>query len=121
MPTLLDLCGLSSLIPASIEGVSRAGWIRASMDSSSGDLQTSMDPGEGFYNNPQMNARGVCNEQYMLVVFRDRYDRETCLLYDQINDPCQLHDCASSHPEVVKQMRLRLDDWLRRTNDLWIR
>ena len=120
MPTLLELCGLSSLIPPSIEGSSRAGWIHSTMDSSFSS-DKSLDRGEGFYNNPQLNARGICDEHFMLVVFRDRYDRETYLLYDQIHDPFQLQNCADSHPTVIAQMRLRLDEWLKRTNDLWIR
>ncbi len=115
MPTLLELCGLSSLIPSSIEGVSQAQWIMDDTKKASNEI------GEGFYNNPQLNARGICDATHMLVVFRDRYDRETNLLYDRIRDPFQLHDCSDSHPEIVKEMRARLDKWLKRTNDLWIR
>lgn len=111
MPTLLDLCGLPDKIPEKIEGVSKAAQI----------LGMSDEIGEGFYNNPQLNIRGVCNEKFFLVVFRDRYDRENTLLYDQLNDPRQMHDCSTQYPEVVLALRKRLDEWLVRTNDLWIR
>ncbi|NMA94494.1 MAG: sulfatase-like hydrolase/transferase [Clostridiales bacterium] len=112
MPTLLDMVGLSDELPEDVEGESRAKSIYS-------DYVPELD--EGYYINPQVDARGVQNKDYYFVVLRDKHDNETYILYDLKNDPYQMTNIAHSNPDIVKTMRNRLEDWLQRTNDLWVR
>ncbi|NLA84386.1 MAG: sulfatase-like hydrolase/transferase [Clostridiales bacterium] len=112
MPTLLEMLGLSDQIPENVEGESKAKCIFT-------DYVPEID--EGYYINPQVDARGVQNRKYYFVAVRDKHDNETHILYDLEKDPYQMKNIAKEMPHVVKEMRQRLEDWLVRTKDLWVR
>ena len=112
MPTLLEMLGLSDQIPENVEGESKAKCIFT-------DYVPEID--EGYYINPQVDARGVQNRIYYFVAVRDKHDNETHILYDLEKDPYQMKNIAKEMPHVVKEMRQRLEDWLVRTKDLWVR
>ncbi|MDL2232718.1 sulfatase-like hydrolase/transferase [Ruminococcaceae bacterium OttesenSCG-928-L11] len=110
MPTLLGLTGLEC--PTGVEGQNLAAGLTA-------DWTPARD--EGYYINPAVNARGVQDHRYYFVVVRDHHDEELTILYDREADPFQQENIAASHPEVVAAMRGRLEEWLLRTDDVWVR
>ena len=112
MPTLLEMLGLEDQLPSDVEGESRAKFIFT-------DDTPEID--EGYFINPGFNGRGVRNKRYCFVTIRNQHDDETYILFDMKNDPYQMKNVAKEYPEVVKEMRERLEDWLVRTNDIWVR
>jgi len=112
MPTLLDILDLSDQLPEGVEGESRAKSIFTDYIPESN---------EGYYINPQVNARGIQNDQYYFIVIRNKHDEERYVLYDMKKDPYQMNNIAEDLPDIVKDMRGLLESWLLRTNDLWVR
>ena len=120
MPTLLGLLGLESEIPEETEGhdLSRFFFEEAA------DVFTEEEEDKGglaYYINAAMNTRGVRNREYFLVVERNAYDEERYILYDLKNDPYLLKDIAAENEEIVKTMRSKLQKWMERCNDWWLR
>lgn len=112
MPTLLELVGLEDKLPQGIEGVSVA---ESMLDS------TKLMNNEGYYINNMLNARGINNGKHLFVVVRDSYENETHILYDLEEDPLQTCNIARTNEKKVKEMRLKLQEWLEKTKDIWLR
>ncbi len=112
MPTLLELCGLEDRIPNDLEGHSTASALLG------GDASNSR---EGYFINCSVNARGLRTKEYTFAVVRDRHEKEQYVLYDMKQDPYQMCNIADLHPELVKQFRGRLQVWLEKTKDIWLR
>ena len=111
MPTLLELVGISDQLPEGVEGVSTAKAILGQVEG----------PEEGYYINPQIDARGIKNKQYTFVTLRNAHGDESYILHDNLKDPYQIKNIAEENIDVVKKLRQRLDEWLYKTNDLWIK
>lgn len=122
MPTLLSLAGLREAIPETVEGHDLSGLLLAGADAASeageGDEEKG---GLAYYINAAMNTRGVRDRHYFLVVERNAYDEERYILYDLAADPNCFCDCASLNPEVVGKMRARLQAWMERCGDWWLK
>lgn len=111
MPTLLELVGISDQLPKGVEGISVA---KAMIEEEEG-------PNEGYYINTQIDARGIKNKQYTFVTLRNAHGDESYILYDSKVDKYQMKNIADENPEIVEVLRQRLEEWLYRTNDLWIK
>lgn len=111
MPTLLELVGLSDKLPKGVEGVSTAKAI----------LGEEEGPSEGYYINTQLNTRGIKTKDYTFVTVRNAHGDESYILYDTQEDKYQLHNIADEKPAVVRVLRERLEEWLEKTNDLWLK
>ena len=109
MPTLLDLCGIDFL-PPGVEGRSLAPCLLRGEPPKKD---------EGYYINPQVNARGVMNHEHYYVLVRDWRDRETEILYDLREDPYQMRNIAAERPDLTRALRARLWAWLFHTKDPW--
>ncbi len=112
MPTLLDLCGMGDKIPNDLEGHSMAAALLGG-DASNGE--------EGYYINCGVNARGLRTKDYAFAVVRNRHEKERYVLYDMQKDPYQMCNIADQNPELVQQLRGRLQIWLEKTHDIWLR
>ncbi len=115
MPTLLELARIpvpasaqgASLLPvlASPDDPSTMGWNRRAVFT-----ERKNSPGEETEGTADSFA--VIADGWKLiwnVVVRD--DRPELELFDHVNDPLNLSNVADSHPEVVADLRLQLDQW----------
>lgn len=109
MPTLLTMMGLEDQIPDDVEGDNKAGYFYGLQD---GDT-------EGLFINPYSNMRGIKTKQHTFLVKKDYVERETYILYDDLNDPYQRKNIAEFHEELVKELRKKLDEVLATTKDIW--
>jgi len=118
-PTLLGLAGLAGSIPPQVEGADRSG-IFLGQDDERPDSALYLWPDWKHYS-PRFypSARGVRTHRHMFVVGRDADGREEVVLHDSETDPYQLRNVAAEHPELVGELRAKLDDWLARTDDPW--
>ena len=79
---------------------------------------TSLTPlltGEGEYRRPfafaeDADTKMVANERYKLVAYPD-----FTMLFDLQADPNELKNIAQDHPDVVKDLKGRIDEWLAAT------
>lgn len=111
MPTLLELVGLKDELPEGVEGISVAGAM----------LGEGEGPNEGYYINSQIDARGIKDKQYTFVTLRNAHNDETYILYDTYADKYQIKNIAEERTDIVHEMRGRLESWLYKTNDIWIK
>lgn len=122
MPSLLGLLGLHEAIPESVEGqdLSRLMLAPAGPDAAGKEADEAFG-GLAYYINAQLNMRGVRNRDYFLVVRRNSYDQEQFILYDLQEDPHLMKDIAAERPSKVKEMREKLQEWMERCGDWWLR
>ncbi len=118
-PTLANLVGLGENLPDTIEGNDLSRFI---LDRSAEETISYQDEegGLAYFINTQMNARGVRSTKYYLVVERNAYDEERYILYDLEEDPQMLVDVSRDSPEVVREYRGLLENWMQRCEDWWL-
>ncbi len=113
MPTLLGLTGLHSQIPPAVQG---------------SDFSSSFLTGEGerpkssYYCNFYVGgSRGVRTEQYTFVILSKSRDinKPFVRLYNNKDDPFQMHNLADEQPKVVAELTTELQKWLDYTGDTW--
>ena len=102
MPTLAELCGLSDILPAGIDGISLVPLLRGSCDPlPTRHLFVRRD--EQLKNDPDFRpeifgkSSAVLSGKWRLIGGSE--------LYDISADPGQMTDIAASYPEVVRPMR----------------
>lgn len=116
-PTLLDLMGLRSRIPATVEGASHA----AIFQGREGKRPTSQLYMRVPVWQPPLGHRGVRTDRYTLVRHRQVGSPERITLHDRKTDPYQLRDIALDRPDLVERLtREELEPWLGRTGDPWM-
>lgn len=112
MPTLLGLMGLSSEIPASVQGCDYSAQILTG---------EGPRPASTFFiggmHGTGGGSRAVRTDRYTFVVSRG--PSPGIRLYDREEDPWQLTDCAAEKPEVCRDLTAELNRWLARTGDPW--
>lgn len=116
-PTLLDVMGCGSAIPAAMQGDSRATLLKTgkgARPSSSGYICVP----EG---KPAEGRRGVRTARHTLVVSRRPNGKETIELYDNVADPYQMKDIAAEQPDLAQKLiGEELTPLLRKMNDPWL-
>ena len=130
MPTLLGLAGLADRIPASVEGRDFSAVLRndaVQPERPRAALYLRNLDGErdarglvrGFF--PQ--ARGLKTLTHTMELQIDRSGAlERVLLYDDVNDPYQLHSLSpAEHPELFASLCGELAVLLRDHDDVWYR
>ncbi len=126
MPTLLDLLDIE--IPDTVQGISFANIIRGKqMQNEPEDAFICMFPGmpnlvnsfrdKGLYNKC-FGWRGICTKTHTFhayngVKYGEKSRRE---LFDNVNDPCQLHPIELSEDELANWNK-KLEKYLKKTND----
>ncbi len=108
LPTLLELCGLEPPTEATFDGVSLAGLLRGdTLADRMFVVQYGCHPKGGFetefLGDPAKWDSAVVWNRWRLVRGTE--------LYDLAADPCQEHDIATEHPDVVERMRTFYEDW----------
>ena len=101
MPTILDICRVDQQLPNPIDGISLLPVIKG---------KKPIDPNRNYFvqlhrtDKPELwNNTAMRNSHYKLV--------EGDELYDIQNDPGEKQNIAASHPEVLKKMRTKTEDW----------
>ncbi len=112
MPTILSL--MNQKAPENIDGFDKSDHILKGFEVYEDELMN-----EVFYLNPMANLRGLRNSEYMFVVKRNYHNDESYRLF-KVSDKYQLNDVAPENPNVVKELRARLDVWLQKSGDIWL-
>lgn len=116
-PTLFGLLGLADLIPDTVEGTNFANTIRGVKGDNkpSSQFYTFMPYGGQSY-----GRRGVRTDQYTLMVDRKIGKPLTYVLHDNIADPYQMKNIASTHDDLIKTLiSEELIPWLEHSGDPW--
>lgn len=117
-PTLLDMMGLKSKIPESVQGKSRAYYILTrkgeypKLQYIMGNVQVP-DSTNGF--------RGVRTQQYKLVYQRGKNKTIEKYLFDIKSDPFEMHNLYGTMPKVTDSLKTQLIAWLRKTKDPFLK
>ena len=120
LPTAMGLAGLSNDIPADIEGTDFSNLVQ--------------NPKNSKVEKPENillmlgNSRGLYSEKYTLCLqeYKKQWDKRKgkkiakAFVYDNINDPYQLHKIELKEvPELAKKLLVDLGKQLKKTNDPW--
>jgi len=118
MPTLLNMMGATDGIPSNLDGKDLSGLI---LDDQGDEPQSVM-----YYfieeGQPASGHRGLRTKRYTYVITLDNNDVERQVLFDNQEDPYQLHDIAAIatdvneelHRELMAQLKAKKDPWLER-------
>lgn len=117
-PTMLSLMGLEAYIPAEVETYD---WARYVMKPGTA-APTAQQP---YYfvqpARPETGMRGWRTPRYTFAVRADGKSAPAYILFDRQTDPWQLRNAAADCPDVVRTLTQQLKDWLRRTDDPFVR
>ena len=129
MPTVLGLCGLGDSIPAEVQGRNFAPLFfdeKAEIVRPTGALYIQNLDGEkdenGLVQTYFPSSRGIKTAQYTLALYIDRNTKQLkkSLLFDDLNDPYQLHNLPlEENREVVEQLYREMGTMLKEINDPW--
>jgi arylsulfatase A-like enzyme len=115
-PTLLDMMGLSTAIPKTVEGASHARLILTG----GGSRPTSQLYLEIPYGQPAWGRRGIRTYRYTLAFNKAQGKPVEPVLHDNIIDPFQLKNIAPDNPGLVQKLQEEeLFPWLKKTRDPW--
>ncbi|MFN3150274.1 arylsulfatase [Bremerella sp.] len=112
MPTLADLCGIESHLPAKLDGIS----LRPVIDNRTESLPDRMlvinySRMPGFKVSYTTENPAIPHRDGACVMWRQWRLIENRKLYNVKEDIHQNHDVAADHPEVVSNMRSHLNRW----------
>ena len=129
MPTLLGLCGLSDSIPEEVQGRNFAPLFfdeNADIERPVSALYIQNLDGEkdseGKVVSYFPSSRGIKTAQYTMALYIDRDSKKLVrsLLFDDVNDPYQMHNLSlEEHPEIVKQLYQEMGNLLKGIDDPW--
>lgn len=128
MPTLLGLAGLEASIPSEVHGHNYAPvFLNAAADvvRPSGALYIQNVDGEKDAEGKVLtyfpSARGFKTARYTMALYINRQKQLTrTLLFDDMNDPYQLHNLPiEEHQEVVKELCREMGKVLKEIDDPW--
>ncbi|NCC10140.1 MAG: arylsulfatase [Bacteroidia bacterium] len=129
MPTLLGLCGLGKSIPNEVQGRNFAPLFfdqQAAVKRPDAALYIQNVDGEkdaqGLVRSYFPSSRGIKTERYTLALYINKKTKKLSksLLFDDLNDPYQLHNLPlDQHKEVVADLCRRMGVLLKEINDPW--
>lgn len=129
MPTVLGLCGLADSIPTGVQGRNFAPLFfdkDADVRRPTSALYIQNLDGEKSDEGKVLSyfpsSRGIKTARYTLALYIDRDSKQLTksLLFDDLNDPYQMHNLPlEENPEVVKQLCGELAVLLRNIDDPW--
>src|SRR5262249_8886050 len=103
LPTLVDLCGLSTPKGAKFDGTSLAGLLRGTTDALPARMLVVQYGPPAGGKRPERGQCAVMWNKWRLV-----HDKE---LYDLKTDPGQMKDVAGDHPDIVKKLKDHYTKW----------
>ena len=116
-PTLLDLMGFTSDVPADTEGASHASLLLGGSGSRPSSQLYMWTP----LGAPAMGRRGVRTLSHTMVVCRTEGRQPHYVLHDNVNDPYQLRNVASERRDIVQDLiESELNPRLDRNRDPWL-
>jgi N-acetylglucosamine-6-sulfatase/uncharacterized sulfatase len=117
-PTLISLMGFADQIPKEIQGTNHARlFLTGDGPRPTSALYIKIPRGK-----PSAGRRGVRTHRYTLMIEKRPKGQRHSVLYDNREDPYQLHDIAAEQPAVVDRLtRDELIPWLKRTGDPWLK
>jgi len=120
LPTLMDLCGLTTSVAPKFDGINLAPIFRGIMDTDREDrmfvINYSRMPFGFEYPSPDSpsvmyrEGAGVLWKRWRLLNDKELYNLE--------NDPGQKRNIINRHPEVAAKMSAYLDDWWEEVRDI---
>ncbi len=114
MPTLLELIGFEDVIPKNIDGKSYAP-IFLGKDQKRPDFALYLKMSIGNYKG---GRRGLRTNKYTFVIEKgESGEKREYRLYDNENDPYQLENIADKKPDLVNNLRERLNKRLKEIDD----
>ena len=117
MPTLLGLAGLEKAIPQNIDGKDYSS-ILLRKNNKRPDFALYIKPGESL---SKGNMRGLRTNRYTFVLAKSAKKGITkTILFDNREDPYQLKNVASEHPELIKSFTNILTKRLHEIGDPWV-
>lgn len=112
-PTLLSLMGLKNEIPETVQTFDLSEEILTGKERP--------DLVQPYYfiqfDHPSTGYRGLRTPTHTYVVHASDGEIDSTLLFDRRQDPYQMKNVASQHPELVQQLYRQLKDWLDKTKD----
>lgn len=131
MPTMLGMAGLSDKIPADLHGKDYSRLFYSPEDATvkrpdAALYIQNMDgnkDAEGNVIDYFPSSRGLKTHKYTLAVYIDRqYNKNRVLLFDDQNDPYQLHNIADTKEgkATIKQLYKLMGELLTEIDDPWI-
>jgi len=112
-PTIMELLGLKSKIPAGLDGRSFAGNV---MYNKGIKPETQYIMGAMTPPNLQSGFRGVRTSRYKLAYIDKKGDKKG-YLFDLQKDPFELNNIYNDQDTTVKRLEPILKNWLTKTND----
>jgi arylsulfatase B len=103
LPTLVDLCGLTTPAGSSFDGTSLASLLRGKRQPELADRKLVVQYGGLVQSEPVPWDSAVLWNRWRLVHGKELYDIKT--------DPGQKQDIAGKHPEVVAALRQHYERW----------
>jgi arylsulfatase A-like enzyme len=111
--------GVKKEIPKDIDGISYAKYFKDG---------TGSVPSEQFIlgaimsNNAKANTgfRGIRNTNYKLAYQQKKNGTQDAFLFNIKNDPFELNNLYKSDDKQVIELKLRLEEWLKKTNDTFV-
>ena len=130
MPTMLGLCGLGKDIPANVQGINYAPLFfdkdHQAIARPEGALYFQNLDGDvdndGKVINYFPHSRGIKTHKYTLALYINRKTKklEKSLLFDDVNDPYQLHNLPlEENKEIVEQLCTAMGKQLKAIGDPW--
>lgn len=112
-PSLLSLMGFEKEIPETVQTFDLSKEIRTG--------KTEIEITQPYYfvrfDNHGTGYRGLRTDRYTYVVHATDGKIDETILFDRIEDPYQMQNIASRHPERVASFGKQLKEWLTKTND----
>ena len=118
-PSLLELTGNKKLIPADIDGVSYAPYLK---NGSGSTPKEQYILGAIMSSNARKNTgfRGIRTANYKLAYQQKKDGTQDAFLYDIKNDPFEQNNLYSKEDKRVVELKAALIKWLDKTNDTFI-
>ncbi len=116
-PTLLGLMGYASSIPKEVDGQNLAGYLITGKGQKP-ESQWYMRISEG---KEALGLRGVRTDRYTFVINQASETQKTIMLFDRKEDPYQMKNIIGENKSLEQELTLKLQDWLKKYGDPWIK
>lgn len=111
MPTILGLIGMNDKIPEKIDGTDYSECLLSGNDKEDADTL--------YFQFNHHRVRGLKTKKYTFISIQNYLDDEGFILFDDENDYYQLHDLSAEKPEIVAELKQRLEKKLEEIGDNW--
>lgn len=111
MPTILGLAGLNDQIPSVVDGKDYSEYLIKVRDD--------VDSEALYFRFGNHRVRGMKTRKYTFVSIQNYLDDETFVLFDDETDYYQMNDISQKNPDIIVQLKDRLERKLEVIGDNW--